>query len=116
MKYKERLTIEERKKESNKIKERYPTRIPTIIEKSDKCKGINELDKSKYLVPNDITIGQLIFVIRKRLNLDSKQVIFFFNNNSLFPVSSNISEIYKKNKDEDGFLYFIYTTENTFGN
>ena len=115
MKFKEKYNFEERIIESNKLKIQYPSKIPIIIEKSIDCTNINDLDKNKYLVPDYLTLAQFIFVIRKRLNLDSHKVIFFFCDNKLFPVSSTILEIFEKNKDTDGFLYFVYTSENTFG-
>jgi GABA(A) receptor-associated protein len=34
---------------------------------------------------------------------------------TLPPTSSTLSDIYIKNKSDDGFLYFKYTGENTFG-
>ena len=36
-------------------------------------------------------------------------------NNMIIPAKSTLSEIYDSNKDDDGFLYIIYTSENTFG-
>jgi len=36
-------------------------------------------------------------------------------NNSMVVGSKSISDIYDDMKDEDGFLYMTYTSENTFG-
>ena len=115
MKFKGKYNFEERIKESNKLRIRYPSKIPIVVEKSMACDNINELDKNKYLVPEHLTLAQFIFVIRKRLKIDSHKVIFFFCDNKIFPVTSTILEIFEKNKDVDGFLYFVYTSENTFG-
>ena len=38
-------------------------RIPIIVESSDT--NIPKIDKKKFLVPNDITCGQFLYVIRK---------------------------------------------------
>ena len=97
------------------IKKKYPTRIPIIVERYNKCKNINDIDKNKYLVPDDLTLGQFIFTIRKRLKLTPEKALFVFVNNSVMPSSLLIKEIYEKNKDDDGFLYMNYTGENTFG-
>ena len=31
------------------------------------------------------------------------------------PASQTVGELYDNQKDEDGFLYVVYTSENTFG-
>ena len=113
--YKKKNTIEIRKQESENIMKKYPNRIPVIVEKSNKCSDIDEIDKTKFLVPDDLTIGQFIFVIRKRLKLTPEKALFIFINNKLVPTHSLISQIYNDEKDEDNFLYINYSSENTFG-
>ena len=39
----------------------------------------------------------------------------FVNNQYLMPSSAIMQEVYEKNKDEDGFLYISFSSENTFG-
>lgn len=113
--FKQEFDFETRKGESQRIKEKYQDRIPIIVEKS--CKSdIADIDKKKYLVPNDITVGQFVYIIRKRIELTAEKAIFLFTEkNNIPPTSSNISEIYEQYKNEDGFLYLIYAGENTFG-
>jgi GABA(A) receptor-associated protein len=100
--------------ESSRVLNKYPDRIPVICEKSKDCK-MDEIDKHKYLVPVDLTCGQFIYIIRKRLKLPAEKAIFIFINGSIPPTSTSIAEIYYKNKNEDGFLYVTYTSENVFG-
>ena len=69
----------------------------------------------KFLVPKDMSIGQFIYVIRKRIQLDSTQTLFITINNKLPSSCHLLSQIYDNDKDDDGFLYIIYTNENTFG-
>ena len=74
------------------------------------------MDKAKYLVPRDITIGQFIYIIRKRINISKEEALFMFTENGTIPPSSALlSNLYMTNKDEDGFLYIVYSGENTFG-
>jgi|TARA_B110000881_G_C18183202_1_gene321138 GABA(A) receptor-associated protein len=103
-----------RKLESDKITNKYPNRIPIIIEKAEKC-ILNDIDKTKYLAPKDLNMNQFIYVIRKRIKLDNSQSIFFIVGNNVCPSNVPLSSIYEEYKDEDGFLYIIYTSENTFG-
>jgi len=63
------------------------------------------VDKKKYLVPADITVGQFVFVIRKRIRLGSEQALYLYVNETLPPTSAPLSEIYQQLKNDDGFLY-----------
>ena len=114
MGFKEKYNYDIRKLESNKILNKYPSRIPVIVEKSKGCQ-LNNIDKIKYLVPKDLNMNQFIFVIRKRIQLKSSESIFLMINNQLCPSNKLMSEIYEDLGDKDGFLYIHYTSENTFG-
>ena len=104
-----------RKREAETIKIKHPNRCPIIITKAKKSVNIPNIDKHKYLVPLDLTVGQLLCVIRKRIKLQPEHAIFLFINNILPPTSELIGRIYNQYKDNDGFLYLEYSGENTFG-
>jgi GABA(A) receptor-associated protein len=104
-----------RTREAESIKMRHPERCPIIVTKAKNCVNVPDIDKHKYLVPLDLTVGQLVYVIRKRIKLRPEQAIFLFINNILPPTSELIGKIYNENKDNDGFLYVEYSGENTFG-
>lgn len=114
MGFKEDNSLEKRKTESKHIMTKYKSRIPIIVEKNDKCK-MKDIDKNKYLVPSDLKMNQFMFIIRKRLSLKPHETIFLLVNNELCTSSMAFYEIYEKHADEDGFLYIVYTSENTFG-
>lgn len=105
---------EKRVAEAQRIRAKYPDRIPVIVEKSAKS-DICNIDKKKYLVPCDLTVGQFVYVIRKRVKLSPEKAIFLFVNGTLPATSSLMSAIYQENKDVDGFLYVTYSGESTFG-
>ncbi len=117
MNYKTVKSFEDRLNESSEIIEKYPDRIPIIIEKltNNNDTLIPDIDKNKYLVPKDLNTGQLMYVIRKRLKMTPDKAIFIFCNGSVLQGSQTIMSIYEKNKDKDGFLYLIYSGEATFG-
>jgi GABA(A) receptor-associated protein len=50
-----------------------------------------------------------------RMKLPPEKAIFLFINNTIYHSSYLLSTIYEMNKDEDGFLYITYASENTFG-
>merc|ERR1712107_723168 len=82
--YKEEHPFEKRRAEGEKIRRKYPDRVPVIVEKSPKAR-IGDLDKKKYLVPSDLTVGQFYFLIRKRISLRPEDALFFFVNNVIPP-------------------------------
>ena len=111
--FKSKYSFEERCKEVTRVLEKYPDRVPIICEKLNNDQPT--LDKSKYLVPWDLTIGQFLWVIRKRMSLTQNQAIYVTINGRIPPTSSVLGHFYNDMKDGDGFLYLKYTTENTFG-
>ena len=114
-KFKLRSTFEKRKEESDSIKKKYSDRIPIIVQKHSQS-TLNDVDKCKYLVPKDMSMGQFLFVVRKRIKLSPEQALFIYVNNSILPQSSALlTSVYNEFQDEDGFLYITYSGENTFG-
>ncbi|CAL5442065.1 unnamed protein product [Camellia sinensis] len=128
--FKQEHVLEKRRAEAARIREKYPDRIPghgrdsyvtvtfirggVIVEKAERS-DIPNIDKKKYLVPADLTVGQFVYVIRKRIKLSAEKAIFIFVDNVLPPTGGIMSAIYDEKKDEDGFLYVTYSGENTFG-
>ena len=94
---------------------KYPDKVPVICEKNFRQVGLPDIDKKKYLVPLNITVGQFIYIIRQRLHLRPEEALFLFVNGVIPSSNKFIGEIYDHYKDADGFLYIVYAKENTFG-
>eukprot|EP01138_Halocafeteria_seosinensis_P014708 gb/GECG01015014.1/.p1 GENE.gb/GECG01015014.1/~~gb/GECG01015014.1/.p1 ORF type:complete len:103 (+),score=8.86 gb/GECG01015014.1/:1-309(+) len=86
--------------------QKFPDRIPVICEKAARS-DIADIDKNKvshpkrryqtscfdvcllqYLVPSDLTVGQFVYVIRKRIRIPPEKAIFVFVNNTLPPTGT----------------------------
>lgn len=65
-----------------------------IVEKAPKAR-VADLDKKKYLVPTDLTVGQFYFLIRKRIHLRPEDALFFFVNNVIPPTSATMGTLYQ---------------------
>ena len=104
---------EKRKAEGDRIITKFPDKIPIIVEQEKNLEQL--LDKRKYLVPNDMTVGQLMYVIRKRMKLTADKAIYMFIGGKLFSSNKILLEVYRKHKDEDNFLYATIGAEATFG-
>jgi len=112
--YKNTTSFEQRKSESERIRSKYPDRIPIICEQKKNGK-LNNLTKYKFLVPNDLTAGQFAYVIRKKIKLAPEHAIFLFVNNTLPPTAMLMSNLYEEHKDPCGFLFITYSEESVFG-
>jgi len=114
--FKKTHSLEERRKECEKMRTKFADRVPVIVERVVNS-DLPQLDRKKFLVPKDIIFGQFLSIIRKRVNISSSTAIFTFvgDNQAMTVSSATMNQTYEENKDEDGFLYVFYTGEDTFG-
>jgi GABA(A) receptor-associated protein len=103
--------LEKRLELSRNIFFKYPDRIPIIIDSKE-----TTLDKNKYICPSNLTVGQFLYMLKKKIKITSEETIFLISNNNLLQVSHTMAQVYSHNKDEDDFLYIVIATENAFGN
>ena len=115
MTFEKNFSFEKRLSEATRILKKYPQRVPVIVELNETTTPKFILDKCKYLVPNDLTVGNFLQVIRKRIKLQAHEAIFLFFNNSLVSNNTLISNVYEQHKSKDLFLYGTISQENTFG-
>ncbi|KAK9266713.1 hypothetical protein L1049_007366 [Liquidambar formosana] len=112
--FKEEFTFEERLEESRDIIATYPDRVPVVVERYSRT-DLPHMEKKKYLVPRDMSVGQFIHILSSRLHLAPGKALFVFVKNTLPQTASLINSVYESFKDEDGFLYMCYSSEKTFG-
>uniref|UniRef100_A0A1A7Y4D4 Gamma-aminobutyric acid receptor-associated protein-like 1 n=1 Tax=Iconisemion striatum TaxID=60296 RepID=A0A1A7Y4D4_9TELE len=103
-----------RRAEGERVRAKHPDKIPIIIDRASTSRA-PELNKKKYLVPSNLTVGQLCFLIRQRMSLRPEEALFFFVNNSLPPSSCPLSTLYEEHHEEDLFLYMTYSNESVYG-
>ena len=105
-------SVEERKKECEKLHKQFPGKIPIVCEKDPKSK-IRGVDKNKYLIPEDLTASEFILLMRKKIEVPNESAFYLLANGRNSIVGDiPLSDIYEKYKDpEDGFLYIAYTNE-----
>lgn len=91
--------------------------------------SLPKLKKYRYVVPGDMSVGQFMGILRKRMKLTPEQAIWLFTEKRDLdkkdadqkstlvtpPTSQSLSEVASSYSDEDGFLYFAVKGENVFG-
>ncbi|RYR39615.1 hypothetical protein Ahy_A09g045177 isoform A [Arachis hypogaea] len=111
--FKDEFTFVQRLEESRDIIAKYPDRVPVIVERYAKC-DLPQLEKKKYLVPRDLSVGHFIHILSSRLRLPPGKALFVFVKNTLPQTATLVDSVYQSFRDEDGFLYMYYSTEKTF--
>lgn len=110
---------EERKKESENVLKKFPGKIPCIMEKDPSSKFENydeEKVKKKYLLAPDITADQLIAMLKSNLKLDPTSALFVTIEGKIALAGMSLmGDIYETHKNEDGFLYICYSSQQCWG-
>ncbi|KAH8517157.1 hypothetical protein Peur_048373 [Populus x canadensis] len=112
--FKDEFTFEQRLEESQDIIAKYPLRVPVVVERYCKT-DLPEMEKKKYLVPRDMSVGQFIHILSSRLRLTPGKALFVFVKDTLPQTAALVDSVYESLKEEDGFLYMCYSSEKTFG-
>jgi hypothetical protein len=101
-----------------KIIEKYPDKVPIIIEFSKVIQLIKPKNDNvlKMLVSNYQTTRFIHTELNKYVNLNPAETILVYCNNKMMPLTELIDFYYQKNKNpQDDCLHLFVTTENTFG-
>lgn len=114
--FKQRRSFSARLKESAKMRSKYPSKVPVIMERYTKEKNLPKSENTKFLISQGISMTQFSSVIRERMSLSSLQSLYFMiNQNTLVSMSMTFGELYNLEKDKDGFLYVNYASQEVFG-
>ena len=98
------------------IRTKYPNHICVFVQHADRdaSAGLPPLEKRKFLVPRDMTVGAFLFTVRKRMVLPAEKALFLFVENSLPVGSTSMLELFKTHGRE-GYLTVSCASESTFG-
>jgi len=114
--FREMNTMEKRIEERTRLLQKYPDRIPVVVEKFSGDKILPPLTKTRYVLPRNTTIGQFLYIIRSTMpELRPSHSVFLFISNTAPPVSVRLGDLYDSLQESDGFLYCIISCEATFG-
>lgn len=113
-------SAKERRAEARRLRDLDSTRVPVVIEKARATDRLNTIPRSKFLTPYDLTVGQLMYVVRKHVRLPASQALFLFvcqegGGRDIPPAAALVGEVFERHQWDDGFLYMSYCEENAFG-
>ena len=95
VRFKDEKPFDVRQVESRRVREKYPDLIPVICERADNS-DLPDTTRRKYLVPQALTMGQFMYVLRRRINLDANRAMFLFiDNNTLAPSAELVSSVFE---------------------
>ncbi len=99
-----------------RLRERFPNRVFVLLDRHGASgKDLPLIDKRKFIAPSDITVGQFMYIVRRRLQLPPEKALFLFVKGALPTTGQTMSEINAQYADADGFLRMVYTGEAVFG-
>jgi microtubule-associated protein 1 light chain len=114
--FKQRRTAAQRKQEVERLKEQFPNKIPVIVERYKKEKVLPVMDKSKFLLPEDLSVAQFASIVRNRLNVTGNHAFYLIiNKRTMASMTETIGKLYCTEHDEDGFMYVTYASQEAFG-
>lgn len=119
------LPLDLRLKESKRVLAKHTDKVPVLIEPAS-GKQPKLQSGAKHLVPTNMTMQALLVFVRRGLpDLPAQEALSLFIESQsangtkseaiLVPMSSTVGTVYNTRRSEDGFLYIVYSLENTFG-
>jgi len=82
------------------------------VERFHKEKTLPQLDKTKFLVPSELTMSQFVTIIRNRMSLNASQAFYLLiDDKGIASMSMTLAELYEKKRSNDGFLYMSYASQ-----
>lgn len=112
------MVTDKRQQWHNEACVKFPTKVAIIVERAPNSDPtLTQLANPKFLMPKAFSIGEVLSVVRSKLNLNKEKGLVLMESRGKYMLkpSHNIGDVYEQYKDEDGFLYLLYCQENTYG-
>ena len=112
---KENPDKKKRKELSESLIEKNPGKIPVIFEKEETSK-LEDIKKTRYLLDENFTVGDFLKMVRKHMKLNEGEALYLSVKTKYNLTSEKtMGEIYQLYKDNDGFLYILYSSQVIMG-
>ena len=115
-KFKEENPDKKKRKElSESLIKENPGKIPVIFEKEETSK-LEDIKKTRYLLDQNFTVGDFLKMVRKHMKLNEGEALYLSVKAKYNLTSEKVmGDIYELYKDNDGFLYIMYSSQVIMG-
>ena len=100
--------------EIERLRYKYPNRIPLIIYQTPNFIKSYRLKKNKYLVTTEMTVGAFIYQLKKINDINTTDAMYLMIHNTLINSSSTFGLLYTK-FEQEGVLKLTVNSESAFG-
>lgn len=109
-------SLEKRRMVSKRLLSTHPSCVPIIVGRAE-LHTTPMITRNKIMCPSDVTFLYFITEVRKHIPAlrPGDGLYLFVSNGNMPKLSTLMSELYNKYKNDDGFLYVTFSCENTFG-
>ncbi|XP_041982973.1 uncharacterized protein LOC121736016 [Aricia agestis] len=98
------------------IRDRFPNKIPLYVERYAREREVPALGRTKFLVPQELTMSQFLYIIRTKMKLrDSQALYLLVNDKVVVSHSMTMAQAYQQYRRPDGFLHITYAAQQVFG-
>ena len=97
-----------------KVLQKYPGRAMVVMYHDGRAET-PLLKRTKFVCPSELSVAQLMVILRKNVHLDSSQALFVFYQNLLLPGNTTLAQARASHGDLDGILHLTYSCESSFG-
>jgi GABA(A) receptor-associated protein len=102
--------FQQRLDECQDVLTKHPGEIPIVLDKDPRC-HLPNVERQKFLVPPGLSMGQFVYVVRKRINLSPQEPLYITVNRRIIGLSAKMGDLHAQFGEEDGFLYGVYAAE-----
>lgn len=98
------------------IRHRFPNKVPLYVERYVREREVPVLGRNKFLVPQELTMSQFLYIIRTKMKLRESQALYLLvNDKVLASHSMTMAQAYEQFRHKDGYLHITYAAQQVFG-
>ena len=115
MSYKTTIPLADRLLQAENMIRAHPDHVPVIVERDPHCLDLPDITNKKFCVPKVLTVGNFIYCVRKRIQMQETDAIFLFIGKLLPSPNETMGSLYQMNRHDDGILYCTYSSDHAYG-
>lgn len=74
-----------------------------------------EIANTEFVCPSSLRLSEFMLNVRRKAMLPANIAVFLMVKGVLATPANTMGELYEQGRDEDGWMYVVWTEESTFG-